>query len=332
MKGIAVIAVCAAIVGLIVAVVLATWIKKQDEGTDRMKEISGFIREGAFAFLKREYKIMVIVILVLFLLIGFCINWTTGILYICGAVLSVLAGFFGMNVATWGNVRTANVTLNYGSGGTTSCTTAFTVTQEPRDCACSDVTFNVTKTVLDCGGATNQQIGTYTLGCPNCSRSLLSKGGTFNQLTITFEDGKILATYPAAVGIKSGTLILKYNGNTCTTVSMSQRECCDCSNFTISPTAATWAYNVTTTSSLTISSGICISDITLSSLSHFTATKGNAVITVKPNSNNTGSSVIQETLTVSYKADGTKCTSKTIKLIHNPKNCDCSDLTITQTS
>ena len=230
------------------------------------------------------------------------------------------------------NVRTANVTLNYGSGGTTSCTTAFTVTQEPRDCACSDVTFNVTKTVLDCGGATNQQIGTYTLGCPNCSRSLLSKGGTFNQLTITFEDGKILATYPAAVGIKSGTLILKYNGNTCTTVSMSQRECCDCSNFTISPTAATWAYNVTTTSSLTISSGICISDITLSSLSHFTATKGNAVITVKPNSNNTGSSVIQETLTVSYKADGTKCTSKTIKLIHNPKNCDCSDLTITQTS
>ena len=108
MKGIAVIAVCAAIVGLIVAVVLATWIKKQDQGTDRMKEISGFIREGAFAFLKREYKIMVIVILVLFLLIGFCINWTTGILYICGAVLSVLAGFFGMNVATWGNVRTAN--------------------------------------------------------------------------------------------------------------------------------------------------------------------------------------------------------------------------------
>ena len=70
MKGIAVIAVCAAIVGLIVAVVLATWIKKQDQGTDRMKEISGFIREGAFAFLKREYKIMVIVIAVLFLLIG----------------------------------------------------------------------------------------------------------------------------------------------------------------------------------------------------------------------------------------------------------------------
>ena len=51
MKGIAVIAVCAAIVGLVVAVVLATWIKKQSEGTDRMKEISSFIREGAFEYL-----------------------------------------------------------------------------------------------------------------------------------------------------------------------------------------------------------------------------------------------------------------------------------------
>ena len=109
MKGIAVIAVCAAIVGLVVAVVLATWIKKQSEGTDRMKEISSFIREGAFAFLKREYKIMAIVIVVLALLIGIGLqSVTTAILYVCGAVLSVLAGFFGMNVATWGNVRTAN--------------------------------------------------------------------------------------------------------------------------------------------------------------------------------------------------------------------------------
>ena len=107
MKSIAVIAVAAAVVGLLVAVILAAWIKKSDQGTDRMKEISGFIREGAFAFLKREYKIMAIVIAVLFILIGLCINWTTGVLYIFGAVLSVLAGFFGMNVATWGNVRTA---------------------------------------------------------------------------------------------------------------------------------------------------------------------------------------------------------------------------------
>ena len=103
-----------ALVGLCVAFFLASWVGKADEGTDRMKEIAGYIREGAFAFLKREYKVMIIVIVVLFLLIGFAINWTSAVLYVCGALLSVLAGFFGMNVATKGNVRTANAARESG--------------------------------------------------------------------------------------------------------------------------------------------------------------------------------------------------------------------------
>ena len=114
MNTFAIIAVVAAIIGLAVAVGLASWIGKAPEGTDRMKEISGFIAEGAMAFLKREYKIMVIVIAVLFLLIGFFISWVTAILYVCGALLSVLAGFFGMKVATLGNVRTANAAMESG--------------------------------------------------------------------------------------------------------------------------------------------------------------------------------------------------------------------------
>ncbi|MCI7249450.1 MAG: sodium-translocating pyrophosphatase [Clostridiales bacterium] len=114
MNTLAIIAVVAAIIGLAVAVGLASWIGKAPEGTDRMKEISGFIAEGAMAFLKREYKIMVIVIAVLFLLIGFFISWVTAILYVCGALLSVLAGFFGMKVATLGNVRTANAAMESG--------------------------------------------------------------------------------------------------------------------------------------------------------------------------------------------------------------------------
>ena len=108
-------AVIAAAIGLIVAFCLAAWIKKADEGTDRMKEIASYIREGAMAFLAREYKTMVIVIAVLFLLIGFGLqSWTTAILYVCGALLSVLAGFFGMKVATLGNVRTANAARESG--------------------------------------------------------------------------------------------------------------------------------------------------------------------------------------------------------------------------
>ncbi|MBQ0078995.1 MAG: sodium-translocating pyrophosphatase [Eubacterium sp.] len=114
MNTLAIVAVVAAIIGLAVAVALASWISKAPVGTDRMKEISGFIAEGAMAFLKREYKIMVIVIVVLALLIGIAISPVTAVLYVCGALLSVLAGFFGMKVATLGNVRTANAAMESG--------------------------------------------------------------------------------------------------------------------------------------------------------------------------------------------------------------------------
>ena len=103
-----------ALVGLLVAFALASFVTKQNQGNERMKEIAGYIREGAFAFLKREYRVMVIVIAALFLIIGFAINWTSAILYVIGALLSVLAGFFGMSVATKGNVRTANAALESG--------------------------------------------------------------------------------------------------------------------------------------------------------------------------------------------------------------------------
>ena len=115
MNNLAIIAPIAAIIGLIVAFGLASWISKADEGNDRMREIAGHIREGAMAFLRREYKTMVIVIVILFLLIGLGLqNWTTATLYVVGALLSVLAGFFGMNVATKGNVRTAQAAHDSG--------------------------------------------------------------------------------------------------------------------------------------------------------------------------------------------------------------------------
>ncbi len=115
MNILAIIAVAAAIIGLIVAVSLAAWVARADEGNDRMKEIAGYIREGAMAFLSREYKIMAIVIVVLALLIGLGLqSVTTALLYVFGALLSVLAGFFGMKVATLGNVRTANAAQESG--------------------------------------------------------------------------------------------------------------------------------------------------------------------------------------------------------------------------
>lgn len=107
MNGLVWIAPVVGIVALCVAYVLASWIGKQSTGNERMTEIAGFIHEGAMAFLKREYRTMIIVVAVLFVILGIGINWITAILYVCGAAFSVLAGFFGMQVATKGNVRTA---------------------------------------------------------------------------------------------------------------------------------------------------------------------------------------------------------------------------------
>ena len=103
----AVLAPVAAVIALIVAFALTKWITGRDAGNDRMKEISGYIHEGAMAFLTKEYRFMIIVVVVLAVLICLTISPLTAGLYVFGAFLSVLAGFFGMQVATKGNVRTA---------------------------------------------------------------------------------------------------------------------------------------------------------------------------------------------------------------------------------
>ncbi|HIT72366.1 MAG TPA: sodium-translocating pyrophosphatase [Candidatus Fimicola cottocaccae] len=102
------------IIALLFAFVLASKVGKMDEGTDRMKEIAGSIREGANAFLTAEYKILIIFAIVLFILIAIGINIITAVCFIVGAIFSTLAGYFGMNVATKANVRTANAAKTSG--------------------------------------------------------------------------------------------------------------------------------------------------------------------------------------------------------------------------
>jgi len=112
MDGLAISAAVIAFIALVFAYSLSSWIRKKDEGTDRMKELSDYIKEGTMTFLKREYKTMIIVILVLFVILGFVIDWITAGLYVTGAFFSVLAGFFGMRAAAKGSVRTANAAMN----------------------------------------------------------------------------------------------------------------------------------------------------------------------------------------------------------------------------
>src|SRR5688500_16676319 len=90
------------------------WVSKQDAGTDRMKEISNYIAEGAMAFLRAEWKILTYFGIIVALLLGFMgysnkeSHWSIAIAFLIGAFFSALAGYIGMRAATKANVRTAH--------------------------------------------------------------------------------------------------------------------------------------------------------------------------------------------------------------------------------
>ena len=105
-----------AIIALLFAFYLTHIVIKEDEGTEKMKEIASAISEGAHAFLWSEYRVLIIFVIILFFCIGIGVgNFVTSICFVAGALLSTLAGYFGMNVATKANVRTANAARQYAS-------------------------------------------------------------------------------------------------------------------------------------------------------------------------------------------------------------------------
>ena len=87
-------------------------VKKMKEGSERMQEIAAAIREGANAFIHYEYKIVAIIGSFIAVVLGLIISWQTGISFVIGAIMSATAGFIGMKIATYANVRVANEANN----------------------------------------------------------------------------------------------------------------------------------------------------------------------------------------------------------------------------
>ncbi|MBX3253521.1 MAG: sodium-translocating pyrophosphatase [Chitinophagaceae bacterium] len=101
------------LLGLLYTYVKFNWVSKQDAGSDRMKEISNYIAEGAMAFLKAEWKILGYFVVIVAILLGVMAqanphsHWSIAIAFVVGAVFSAAAGYIGMRIATKSNVRTA---------------------------------------------------------------------------------------------------------------------------------------------------------------------------------------------------------------------------------
>ncbi len=101
------IAIACAILALVYGVVSVQWILAKPSGNDRMRQIAAAVQEGASAYLNRQYTTIGIVGGILFVVLGFALDWLTAIGFLVGAVLSGAAGYVGMNVSVRANVRTA---------------------------------------------------------------------------------------------------------------------------------------------------------------------------------------------------------------------------------
>ena len=103
--------IVAALAGLAYAAFNFFSVKKLPEGNERMQEIAGEIRLGANTFINYEYRVVAVVAAIIVVVLAALISWSSAVSFITGAVMSAIAGYIGMKIATYANVRVTNKAL-----------------------------------------------------------------------------------------------------------------------------------------------------------------------------------------------------------------------------
>ncbi len=104
------------VIGLVIALGIYLYVKKQPSGSELMVDLADQIHRGAMTFLRREYTVLAVFVLIVAALLAWGIGGATAAAYVAGAVSSALAGFMGMEAATRANVRTSHAANTEGQG------------------------------------------------------------------------------------------------------------------------------------------------------------------------------------------------------------------------
>ncbi|MBI4176048.1 MAG: sodium/proton-translocating pyrophosphatase, partial [Candidatus Aenigmarchaeota archaeon] len=97
----------AGFIALVFAIYLIASVLRKEKGTPKMEEIAKAIREGASAYLNREYRTIAVFTIVIAVILGAAVNVPTAVTFLAGAMLSAIAGYVGMNISVRANVKTA---------------------------------------------------------------------------------------------------------------------------------------------------------------------------------------------------------------------------------
>lgn len=241
--------------------------------------------------------------------------------------------------------RMATITLSYDTVSQNGCTKTISLAQGTQACDCGGLIVDTTTISWDYNDA-SQKSKSYAMS--NCITDVMASSDNAWFSVDYATAGQIKVTpngTNATLTAKTGTITVSYdahNGESVTHCSSSFTvtqgvESCDCNSVNISPVSLSWAWSDSSSNSkdITISSAICISNITITGgdLTHFNATVGANKVTVAPKAQNTTTVDNTGTLNINYSFGSpvSSCT-KTVSLLQGNQGCGCTALTMSDSS